>query len=192
MNVVDFLFVAVSAVFLIMVGLVVFNRTYKPWIYNFFSGFFGILLIMLVLFALLKRGQGTTELKITNYTSKKGNLFFFKEKGCSATVWYDMPVSNNEERYLEVENPEDGYGHIVFITSADRLYSVPLPEPQSTELDIWEKDLEPANECFIQAVEAYQARQQKFSLTTGLALLALLVLYWYRRKRKKRPQAPEV
>lgn len=191
MNAVDFLFLAVIAIFLVMVGLVLLKRTYTPWIYRLFSGFFGILLIVLILFALLKRGQGTTDLKITNYTSKKGNLFFFKEKGCTAPVWFDMPVSNNEERYLEVENPENGYGQIVFITSADLLYSVPPPEPQSTGLDIWEKDLEAADECYIKGVEAYQARQQKFSISTGLALLALLVLYWYRRKRKIRVNTPE-
>lgn len=184
MNTVDAFFLAVSAVFILMLVLVFFTRTYKSWIYNFFNGFFWLLILLIALFALKKSGPEYGELKITNYTSEKGNLFFFKEKGCETAVWYDVPVSNNEERFVEVENPPEGYGYILFVTSRDSLFSVPVPEPESKELDIWKKETEPAPDCYRKTVEEYQAGQKKFSLITGLALLAILILFWYRRKRK--------
>lgn len=185
MNAVTYLFIAVSATFLLLTALVIFTKDYKPWIYKFFSVFFWIIIVVISIPALQKSGLKSGELKITNYTSQKGNLFFFKEKGCKAMVWYDLPVSNNEERFLKAENPAEGYGFILFVTSRDSLFSVPVPEPGSAELDIWEKELKPAENCYRMPVEAWQERQKEFSLTTGLSLLAILLLYWYRRRKKQ-------
>lgn len=188
---VDLLFLAVSAIFLLMVALLIFKRGYHGWIYSIFSAFFSLLLVLILLFAWLKPGSKSIELKITNYSSEKGNLYFYTAEGCDALVRYDFPVSNNEERFLEINELENQVRQIIFVTANDDLYSVPVPGGGSTELNIWKKELEPADDCFISQIENYQLRQKKFSVVIGLSLFSFLILFVYRWKRKPEATIPE-
>lgn len=188
--VVDFLFLAVSAIFLLMVALLIFKRGYHGWIYIGFSAFFTILLVLLLLFAWFEPGSNSIELKITNYSSEKGNLYFYTAPGCNVPVWYDFPVSNNEERYLEIEGLVNQVRQIIFVTANDNLYTVPVPAGGGAELNIWKKEMEPADDCFISQIENYQLRQKKFSVVIGLSLFSLLILFVYRWIRKQEATIP--
>ena len=181
---VDFLFYSVSAAFLLMVTTMLLLKGYRPWIYGAFSAFFTLLLVLLVLFSLFTPFSEPVELKVTNYSSRRGNLFFFSEAGCNAPVRFDFPVSANEESSLEVEAPGGSFSQILFVTANDSLFYIPVPETEAEKLDIWEKELKKADSCFLKQIEAYQWGQRKYSIIVGLSMFGLLLLFWYRWKRK--------
>lgn len=180
----DLLFYSVSVIFLLMLAAMWGLKGYRSWIFGVFAGFYTLLLLLLILFSLITPYAHPVELKITNYSSRKGSLYFFTEEGCQAPVRYDFPVNANEERQLEVESPEKSFSQIIFIGVDERLFSVPVPEAGSNKLDIWEKELKEGNSCYREQVQEYQWGQVRFSLIIGLSLFGLLLLFWYRWKKK--------
>ena len=180
---VDLLFYSVCCIFLLMLVLVFFLKGYRSWIFGGFSLFYSLLLILIILFSVITPYSRPVKLKITNYSSRSGNLFLFTEAGCQAPVRFDFPVSANEGKEFELESPDGSFGQIIFAGINDSLYSVPVPEPGSKQLDIWEKELKIAGNCYREQIDRYQWGQFRFSISIGLCLFGLLLLCWYRWKR---------
>lgn len=177
------LFYGLLFLYLLLLFLVLLIPKRRSGILDAFSLLFAFLLLLLVLTSQLPLFSDPIDLKVTNYSSRKGELFFFQQEDCSAPVWLGYPVNANEESLLEIELSEAK--KLIFKTDKGLLFEVPLPDKESHELEVWEKELQAASACYHERIEEYRWEQQRFSMAIGLLLFGLLFLFIYRFKRKR-------
>ena len=183
----SYLLVIVIVIILILIGSLVLSKGYQSWLYRLFSGLFAAFLLFICFLAVkISYGPGsdTLEVKTTNYSKKKGYIYIFEGQGCAASVKYGYPVNANEESWLEVGGKLGDLKTLVLLTEADSIYQLPAPDYDNATLDIWEKELEVADECFREQIKLFRREQIYFSIAIGLLLFGLLFLFAYRRKYK--------
>lgn len=181
----SFFLIFVVALFVTLLVLLFLLRAYRSWIYNTFNVVFGLLLLFISFLAVETSYQSDPFIiKTTNYSKKKGYLYFFEGKGCAATIRYGYQVNANEESRMELKEDAESLSTVILLTENDRIYKVPAPDIEQRKLDIWEKELEEADECFREQIELFRRAQTYYSISIGLLLFGLLVLFVYKRKYK--------
>lgn len=181
----SYLLVLVFILLLILLVSIIFTRRYRAWIYRIFSAVFALVLIFISFLAIgISHDSDPFEIETINYSSKKGYLYFFEGKGCSAAVRYGYPVNANEESWLEVGGDVEDMGTVILLAENDSIYQVPSPDYEEARLEIWEKELKKADECYRAEIRSFRKEQIYFSIAIGLLLFGLLFLFAYRRKFK--------
>ncbi|WP_017731512.1 DUF423 domain-containing protein [Nafulsella turpanensis] len=184
----DYLLWTTVAVYLL---LIVFLFLKHPIRRKLFAGaglFFALLLSGIALFSQFSLYSNPVEVSAINYTGKKGILYFFSGSDCSAQVVYSLEIGNNEEKILEVEGERGSFARVVFATNKQGNYTFPFEQESYQKLEIWEKELQAADPCLLTKIEAYHWQQTKYTLSIGLMLLGVLLvfLFLYRDGLKSR------
>lgn len=182
----SFFLIFVAALFVLLLLLIFLVKGYRSWIYITFNVIFALLILTICFFAVkTSRQTHPFSIKTTNYSKKKGELFFFAGKGCNAVIRYGYPVSNNEASRMELDTAANSLGTVIFLTGDDQIYKVPNPDFQEGKLDIWDKELIEADQCFREQIKEHRNAQYFYSFAIGLLLFGLLLLFIYRKKRKE-------
>ena len=175
----------VASVFLLLVGLIVFTKGYRSWIYNVFNAIFTGVLCIIAFFAVdTYFFSAPVKIKTTNYSKKRGQLYFLEGEGCDAEIKYGYTVNANEESWLELGEKAGNIRSLILLAQNDSIYQLSASEVSSRKLDIWEKELERADSCFRKKIDAFRREQLYYSAGIGLLLFGLLSLFGYRKKFK--------
>lgn len=157
----------------------------RKWIWASGSILFLFTLSGLALLSEISLFSDPVEIKITNYSSKSGMLYFLKESNEGRRILYDLSVNRNEESSIEIEGEGGGYDEVLF-NSKEEIYEVPVHEYR--QLEVWEKELKPADTSYRAVLENRQQGQQVYSLAVGLMLFWFLLHLFYLAWQKKRRQ----
>ena len=177
--------IIVSSLFLLLVVLIVFTKGYQSWIYRLFSLIFTGFSFVIAIFAVdTSFFSAPVKIKTTNYSKRKGQLYFFEGKGCAASIKYGYTVNANEESWIEVDEKAKNLDTVVLLDQNDSIFQVPTPDYGSRKLDIWEKELQRAESCYWEKIKAFRMEQAYYSISIGLLLFGLLLLFGYRKKLK--------
>ena len=141
--------IIVSSLFLLLVVLIVFTKGYQYWIYRLFSLVFTGFLFVIAIFAVDTSFFSTpVKIKTTNYSKRKGQLYFFEGNGCADSIKYGYTVNSNEESWVEVDEKAKNLETVILLDQNDSIFQVPTPDYGSRKLDIWEKELQRAENCY--------------------------------------------
>lgn len=162
-----------------------FNPLLRKWIWASGSILFAIILSGIALLTQLSLFSNPTVVKITNYSSRSGTLYFMQTAGLPEQIRYELAVNANEESRLKVEGEEGAYDAVLFLSKGE-LREVPFQDQAKGRLDIWEKELKPAGRNYLPLLQDWQERQQLYSLAIGAMLFWFLLYLAYLRFRKKR------
>lgn len=175
----NYLLWTVVAVYLLLIVFLFLAHPIRRKLFGGAGLFFALLLSAIAVFSQISFYSNPVEVRITNYSSKKGTLYFFNGSSCSAKVDYSLEVNNNEKSSLEVEGEGGGFETVVFVTQDGDAYSFPFRQDQYWELEIWEKELQPVNSCLPAQIEEYQWEQTVYTLSIGLMLLGVLLIFLF-------------
>lgn len=184
----DYLLWTVVAVYLLLFLFLFLKHPLRRKLFAGAGLFFALLLSAVAVFSQISLFSNPVEVAITNYSSKKGILYFFKGSDCSARILYSLEVNNNEKSSMEVEGEGGGFDRVVFVTQQGENFTFSFQSEQYYELEIWEKELMPAQPCLPAVIEAYRWDQTLYTLSIGLMLLGVLLvfLFLYRDGLKRR------
>lgn len=174
---IHYLFIAVLCQYLI-VGLLIF--IFKQHRSGILTGFG--LLCWMVLLAIGYLSQYTVHSKpvkveVTNYSTRKGNLYFFRSKDCDSHILYDFAVNANEESSLEIDGGQETFAKVIFRTENGEFFQILLADAAHRELLIWEKELEKADKCYQTPIKAYRRKQLQYAIAIGLLILGTFGMF---------------
>lgn len=181
----NYFFIATLVLYLMLVLLLVFLKQYRLQLLTTFSLVCWIGLIALGAFSLLVPYEQPQKLKLINYSSRRGHLYFFQTQDCQTDILYDIGVNANEESSFVVEGQKGRFGKILFLGENGQLFEFPAEEDAEGRIAVWEKELLPAHSCYRDAIEAYRRKQLYFAVATGLLISGTLLMFAGRSGYKK-------
>jgi hypothetical protein len=189
----NYLLLFAGAFYLLGAASLFLSAGLRKWIWTSGSILFLSILSGVALLSELSLFSNPVEVKITNYSSNSGILYFLKESNEGRRILYDLSVNRNEESCIEVESEGGGYDKVLFV-SKEEIYQVPVQEQEYRQLEIWEKELKPVDASYRVVLENWQQGQQIYSLAVGLMLfwflLHLFYLAWQKKRRERMAPAP--
>lgn len=181
----NYLLLIAGAFYLLGAGSLFLSPRLRKWIWASGSILFAIILSGIVLLTQLSLFSKPSVVKINNYSSRIGTLYFMQTGGSAEQVRYELAVNANEGSSLKVEGEEGDYDAVLFLSKGE-LREVPIQDQAKGQLDVWEKELKPAGRDNLPLLEDWQERQQLYSLAIGAMLFWFLLYLAYLRFRKKR------
>lgn len=179
----NYLFIAVSGLYLLL-GLALFAfKQHRSGILIGFSLICWLALLPIGILSQFSFFSNPVEVEITNYSSRKGHLYFFRAADCDSRILYDLAVNANEESSLQVEGENGSFDKVIFSTANGQLFEFPFDEREYRKLDIWEKELQPADGCYSGPVQAYRRRQFRYAIAIGLLILGASFMIGARIRR---------
>lgn len=166
-----YLFISVIGLYLLLVLLWILIKRHRSRLLVAFSIICWLTLLPVGLLSQFSLYSKPVEVQITNYSPRKGHLYFFKSAECSSRILYDLAVNGNEESSLEVEGDGDSFDKVVFRTENGQLFEFPFDDQQYRVLDIWEKELQLTDNCYQSSIQSYRRRQLLFAMAIGLLML---------------------
>lgn len=159
----------------------------RKWIWALGSIVFAILLSGIALLTQFSLFSNPVEVKIVNYSSRSGSLYFLQTVGEEERIRYEKAVNANEESSMKVEK-EGWPSDAVLFLSKNEIRKVPVQEQADGKLDIWEKELQPAEKSYRPLLQDWQDRQQRYSIAIGGMFFWFLLHFIYLRYAEKKSQ----
>lgn len=179
----NYLFIAVLGLYLLLgLAMLVFKRK-RSGILIAFSLICWLTLLPIGILSQFSLFSDPVEIEVINYSSRKGHLYFLRSADCESPILFDFAVNANEESSLEVEGENGSFNKVIFSTANGQLFEFPFEEKEYPKLDIWEKELQPADSCYSRPVQAYRMRQLQYAIAIGLLILGTTFMVGARMRR---------
>lgn len=180
----NYLLLFAGAFYLLGVASLFLKPRFRRWMWACGSIVFTLVLSGLALLPEVSMFSDSVKVKITNYSSRSGTLYFLKKSDGGEKIFYDLAVNRNEASSFEVEGEVQGFDAVWLLSKGD-FFQVPVPEQRFQELEVWEKELKPVNYSVDEVLEKWQQRQQLYSLAVGLMLFWFVLHLFILRRQKE-------